>query len=127
MSVLVRDDFAEVVEALVQEAHDQGIEVRFTSGFRSLEEQRRLVAKPGRYPVAAVGRSFHNYGLALDYATSPPDGVARVGQIAEALGLRWGGRFTPPDPIHIDAGNGFSIEQARTDFRADDLVEVEGD
>lgn len=52
-------------------------------------------------------RSVHSWGLALDFdptrlargVTVRP--VPRWVEIAEARGWRWGGRFSVPDPMHI--------------------------
>lgn len=42
-----------------------------SSGFRSIEAQRRLYNSDNPYPVAAPGKSKHNFGEALDISGSP--------------------------------------------------------
>ena len=70
-----------------------------TSGFRSLDHQKRLYAAYKRganpYPVAPPGRSMHNYGLAIDMVSS---NNAALGAYWESLGGRWGGKR---DPVHF--------------------------
>lgn len=108
--------FVPYVERLIQEARRQGIIITITDGRRSIRQQRdlgRRFAAGDRSVLAAAkpGWSFHEYGLAIDYRTSPPGALASVGRLAERLGLRWGGRFG--DPVHVDFGRQISIAQAR--------------
>ena len=119
-------DFAEVVLEWAELLGDEGISITLTSGFRTLQEQRRLYARLGRVGLAAQpGRSYHNYGLALDFVATPRSAQARAGRLAESLGLRWGGRFHPPDPVHIDAGNYVPIDQAAAEGYPITLVTLE--
>ncbi len=60
-------------------------------------------------PIAPYGSSFHNYGAARDFKISykPPAmteaaAVARVGAIAERLGLVSGRRFNDPPHVQLD-------------------------
>jgi hypothetical protein len=65
--------------------------------------------------VGGAERSLHLYGLAFDVQVL---GYSReqiplwwwlaAGQFWEAMGGRWGGRFSPPDVNHFDAG--FAVE-----------------
>jgi len=58
-------------------------------------------------------RSVHAWGLALDFdpvrlargITVAP--VPRWVEIAEARGWRWGGRFSVPDPMHVQWAHGY--------------------
>lgn len=127
MAILLDDDFAAALEDVFAAATEEGIEVRLTSGYRSVEKQKDLLRRwkrgePGIFKPAAPGQSYHNWGLAVDIRTSPPDALRRVGEIAEDFGLRWGGRFG--DPVHLDAGNDFTIEKAKARFKTRNLVEV---
>lgn len=125
-SASVDADFAELVLEWADLLGAEGIQIRLTSGFRSIQQQRGLHARLGRRGLAAApGRSFHNYGLALDFVTRNPRDQTRAGALAESLGLRWGGRFRPPDPVHIDAGNYITIEQARSEGWPGSLVTLE--
>jgi D-alanyl-D-alanine carboxypeptidase len=62
-------------------------------------------------PIAAFGQSYHNYGAALDLRiVSRPTtlgtdakALAKLGALATACGLRWGGNFaTKVDPPHFE-------------------------
>jgi len=72
---------------------------RFTSGYRSFQEQERLYRRwlDGRHPlpVAPPGRSLHNYGLAVDLVSQDN---ARLGALWISWGGRWGGSG---DPVHF--------------------------
>lgn len=59
---------------------------------------------------AIPGLSWHNWGMAVDfYVKDPHTGQADwnassygiLGKEAKALGLRWGGDFSKPDPGHV--------------------------
>ena len=90
-----------------QLALDAGLPFEFVSGRRSRTRQAELVADPMRTrPAAPPGTSKHEFGLAYDVRASGLTAaqLRRIGQLGEALGLRWGGRFTPrPDPNHFEA------------------------
>ena len=74
-----------------------------TSGYRSPAEQaalydRYLAGDPNvLYPPAK--NSYHEYGLAVDVESNK---LLELGQYAESIGMRWGGRFG--DPVHFDLG-----------------------
>jgi len=78
------------------------------SGRRSEAQQAALYADSasGRssLPAAPPGQSAHESGQAFDvgadYALDDAQWRA-VGALGEALGLRWGGTFTRPDPPHF--------------------------
>ena len=75
----------------------------------------RIVGRCDRHPMglkvtnARGGDSYHNYGLALDFVALGPDGTPlwdltpweTLGDIGEALGLEWGGRWKSPDRPHL--------------------------
>ncbi len=61
------------VEMIYKEIRDRSVSIRFTQTLRSFEEQDNLYAqgrtKPGLIVTyARGGQSFHNYGLAVDFA-----------------------------------------------------------
>lgn len=65
-----------------------------------------------QYSLAQTGRgswprSFHIGGNAFDARIEPYSAAsqASIGAWGEAIGLRWGGRFSSPDPNHFDLGN----------------------
>ncbi len=109
---------------LYQECKKAGIDIKFTSGFRSGEEQDKLYAqgrssKGSRVTNAAAGDSFHNYGLAFD--VTPVKGQseatwAKIGAIGKQLGLTWGGDFKSIyDPCHFQLGS--SITQVKQQYK----------
>lgn len=101
---------AALCQALVQRCDDAGIDLLITSTYRDLEAQAALYAQgrttPGpRVTNAQAGKSFHNWRVAFDlvplrlgkpvWGTEGKDGALwqQIGQIGEALGLEWAGRW----------------------------------
>ncbi len=125
---------------LVSLTGQQGIRVVITDGFRSSEEQDALYNQ-GRSEAGAVvtyakgGQSYHNYGLAIDFALKKPDGNIiwdldydgnqngrsdwlEVVGIAKKLGFTWGGDWTDfPDYPHLQMDFGYSIKQLKRGLR----------
>ncbi|SDI54755.1 M15 family metallopeptidase [Natribacillus halophilus] len=118
-------------EALIERADDIGITVVITDGYRSSEEQDELYAQ-GRTTSGEVvtnaegGESYHNYGLAVDFAIENEDGELiwdieydgtgsgepdwlEVADIAEELGFDWGGHWN--DYPHLQMDFGLSVEE----------------
>lgn len=101
--------FAPAVRYLVEEAEAMGIPVTITSGFRSIEEQRRVCADlkererkgHGRFPCATPGLSAHQYGLAVDLM-----GGSSFGSQAHAalinLATSMGFATVRNDPPHLE-------------------------
>ncbi|WP_031547453.1 M15 family metallopeptidase [Salinicoccus luteus] len=127
---------AERAEILRQRAAAIGIVIRFTDGFRSFEEQDALYTQgrtEPRYIVtnAKGGQSYHNYGLAVDYAIEvgphviwdieyDGNGNSRsdwfeVAQIAKELGFTWGGDWESfRDYPHLQMDFGYSLHNLQT-------------
>lgn len=94
---------------LIKQSFVEGINIVIVQGLRTMKEQAALYAQ-GRttsgYIVtnAKPGYSYHNYGLALDYALLGNDGYSvfwtvndqwrRVAEIGKLLGFVWGGDWT---------------------------------
>jgi hypothetical protein len=82
-----------------------GIPFTFTSGKRSTAQQAALYAKLSKVgkPVARPGTSQHEKAEAYD-AVGPRNAGEwrRFGELGEAQGLRWGGRFSNYDPVHFE-------------------------
>jgi peptidoglycan LD-endopeptidase CwlK len=125
-------------ELLIYAAYNAGVPTVITQGFRSFEYQNQLYAQ-GRFgnpgPIvtnAKGGRSFHNYGLAIDFALLLPDGKSvswdtvrdgdrdgqrdwfEVAAIGKKLGFEWGGdweRFI--DMPHLQLTFGLTIDQCQ--------------
>jgi hypothetical protein len=79
------------------------VRVTVTSTRRSLDTQRALYANflngCSRLPAAAPGKSLHALGRAFDLHLDPPV-YELAGQVWEAIGGTWGGRFS--DPVHFE-------------------------
>ncbi|MRX74058.1 M15 family peptidase [Bacillus lacus] len=123
-------------EELVNSAAEIGIEVVITEGFRSIERQNDLYERGRSAPGSIVtnargGDSYHNYGLAVDFALRTPDGDVtwdmeydgngngqsdwmEVVEIAKNLGFEWGGDWQHfRDYPHLQMNFGYSIHQLK--------------
>ncbi|AIQ54558.1 M15 family metallopeptidase [Paenibacillus sp. FSL R7-0331] len=119
--------------ALIERSYARGVQIIITQGYRSKAEQDGLYAqgrtKPGSIVTnARGGYSYHNYGLAVDFALLLPDGYSaswdmkrdgdkdgiadwqEVAQQAKALGFEWGGDWMSfKDYPHFQMSFGLSI------------------
>lgn len=102
-----------VVYKLMKERH--GYDLALLEGYRSPERQARLAALGGHVTQAKANQSYHQYGLAADNAfyregklvISERDpwameGYRLYGEVAESLGLVWGGRWSFKDYGHVE-------------------------
>lgn len=102
-----------VVFKLMQERH--GYQMALIEGYRSPERQAELFSRGSNVTQARAGMSYHQYGLAADVAffrdgkvvISERDpwamrGYALYGEIAEQVGLTWGGRWKMRDLGHVE-------------------------
>jgi peptidoglycan L-alanyl-D-glutamate endopeptidase CwlK len=117
---------------LIQQAADKGIVIVITDGFRSSEDQDRLyengrTAEGNIVTHAKGGESYHNFGLAIDFALKTPSGNViwdmhydrnengrsdwtEVVKMAKALGFDWGGDWTNfKDYPHLQMDFGLTI------------------
>ncbi|WP_285291996.1 M15 family metallopeptidase [Bacillus sp. ISL-18] len=119
-------------DQLIQQAAKKGIEVVITDGFRSAADQDKLYQQ-GRTAGGNIvtnakgGESYHNFGLAIDFALKTPSGDviwdreydrnengvadwAEVVQMAKALGFEWGGDWKGfKDYPHLEMNFGLTI------------------
>jgi peptidoglycan L-alanyl-D-glutamate endopeptidase CwlK len=125
---------AQQADLLVQQAADKGISIIITDGFRSFEEQDSLYAR-GRTSGGSIvthaqgGESFHNFGLAVDFAilsnngnplwdmqydgngNGQSDWMEVVG-LAKNLGFEWGGDWKHfKDYPHLQMNFGLTIRE----------------
>lgn len=124
----VHPAIAEKALQLVTKAHAEKIYIIISQGFRSIAEQDALYAQgrttPGKIVTNAKGgQSYHNYGLAFDFAVL--DNIStvnwnvdsrwkRVGVLGKALGLEWGGDWTSfKDYPHFQYTFGLSLSKLR--------------
>ncbi|WP_084177458.1 LysM peptidoglycan-binding domain-containing protein [Geobacillus vulcani] len=123
---------ADKARQLITAAYIGGINVIITQGLRTIEEQNELYAqgrtKPGKIVTNAKGGySYHNFGLAFDFAILNPDGSVswnvdekwkRVGAIGKSLGLEWGGDWKDfKDYPHFQYTFGLSLADLRAGKR----------
>ncbi|HUV05489.1 MAG TPA: M15 family metallopeptidase [Armatimonadota bacterium] len=118
-------EFRRKLEAFERRLLESGIRVKLTCGYRSTAEQNRLYSlgrtKPGRIVTKARGGcSWHNFGLAADYAFVSGgqltwDGPWKVfGRIARECGLEWGGDWKKfPDRPHVQWRRGKTLAEMR--------------
>lgn len=118
-------EFAAKLTLFEKKLAANGIKVMLTCGYRSIEEQERLYAqgrtKPGKKVTnARGGDSWHNWGLAADYAFIINGKVTwdgpwtTFGKIARECGLEWGGDFKSiVDRPHVQWTKGKTLAQMR--------------
>lgn len=122
-------EFARKLAEFEDRLAKEGIGVRLTCGYRSVEEQNALYAlgrtRPGRKVTNAQGGwSWHNFGLAADYAFITDgrltwDGPWQVfGRTARECGLEWGGDWnTFQDRPHVQWRKGRTLAELRRQMR----------
>lgn len=102
-----------IVFKLMKEHH--GYDMVLLEGYRSPERQARLAAMGSHVTNAGPNMSYHQYGLAADSAfmrdgkvvISERDpwamrGYQLYGEVAEQVGLVWGGRWKMQDYGHVE-------------------------
>lgn len=113
---LLDQDFVQrllVVFKLMKERH--GYQMVLIEGYRSPQRQQELQAQGAHVTRAGANMSYHQYGLAADVAffvngrvvISERDpqvmrGYELYGEIAEQVGLTWGGRWKMQDYGHVE-------------------------
>jgi peptidoglycan LD-endopeptidase CwlK len=123
---------AEKVEILIEKTAEKNIEILITDDYRSYEEQDKLYEKgrstPGQVVTHAEGgESYHNFGLAVDFALQLENGNViwdigydgngngqsdwfEVSEIAKELGFQWGGDWRGfKDYPHLQMDFGLTI------------------
>lgn len=127
--------------------------IRIVQGLRTIDEQNALYAqgrtKPGnKVTNAKGGSSFHNYGLAIDFAIlvdtdnngtynelswdikrdNDKDGVSdwlEVVKIFEAAGWEWGGKWASiKDYPHLQKTFGFKWQQLLEKYNKKQFIPV---
>lgn len=122
---------------LIRRSYARGIPILITQGMRTIAEQNALYAQ-GRTKKGAIvtnargGSSYHNYGLAIDFALLLPDGKSvswdmkrdgdgdkvadwqEVAQQAKKLGFEWGGDWSSfKDYSHLQMSFGLTTAELR--------------
>jgi peptidoglycan LD-endopeptidase CwlK len=128
---------------LIQQSAEKGIVILITDDFRSMEDQDALYEK-GRSAEGNIvthargGESFHNFGLAIDFAIKTPDeniiwdmqydgnqnGKSdwdEVVELAKALGFEWGGDWAQfKDYPHLQMNFGLTLADLQNGKRPDE-------
>ena len=123
---------AEKVEILKEKTAEKEITILITDDYRSFEEQDKLYDKGRRTPGNVVthsegGESYHNFGLAVDFALQLENGNViwdteydgngngqsdwfEAAEIAKELGFQWGGDWRGfKDYPHLQMDFGLTI------------------
>lgn len=131
---------------LLLDCKDIGIDIRFTDTFRSVSEQDKLFEKgrttKGRIVTQAKGgKSYHNYGLALDFCLLVDGGKAvswnigedinsdgkadwiQVVETAKKIGFESGMDWQFRDNPHLQITFGLSIDECYERFRGREVDE----
>lgn len=130
-------------ELLIINAYNRGVPIVITQGLRTIAEQNAIYeqgrSKPGNIVTQVRGGySYHNYGLAIDFALLMPDGknvswdMRRDGdfdktfdwfEVAEEgkkLGFEWGGDWTSfKDYPHFQMTFGLTCAQLKNGAQPD--------
>ncbi|WP_407271582.1 M15 family metallopeptidase [Radiobacillus sp. PE A8.2] len=129
-------------DALIEAVEQIGVSIIITDGFRTTEEQKELYAlgrtAPGNIVTYAQGgESYHNYGLAIDFAIRLENGDViwdidydgnnngtadwtEVVERAKQLGFEWGGDWHNfQDYPHLQMDFDLSIHDLQRGYRPD--------
>ena len=98
----IDSSMVEPVSNFVSNAAESGVNIRFSSAFRSTETQRALTPANSTTP-ATPGTSLHEAGYAVDihWRQIPASERQAVVDAAAEAGLSWGGDFKRKDPVHF--------------------------
>ncbi len=120
-----------------QVAMPANVKIIVIQGLRTFAESDKLYAQgrtePGQIVTkAAAGQSYHNYGLAFDFAmvTDGKDDYAvgpnwlKVVSIMEKYGMFWGGNFPDGqhDDPHFENRFGYNWRQLLAKYNAKDFI-----
>jgi len=114
--------FQSYVMCFINKCHEEGIKIKMTSSYRTIEKQIKMredweIAPAATRGIRPANISYHNFGLAFDFNAWDKQGVhldskkdkalweaSGIPAIGKNLGLQWGGDFSDNyDPIHFDA------------------------
>jgi peptidoglycan L-alanyl-D-glutamate endopeptidase CwlK len=147
----VRQEVSDCIEK-AEVGFPPGIAIRIVQGLRTIDEQNAIYAqgrtKPGKIVTKAQGgHSYHNYGLAIDFALlydkngdgkyeelswdtakdGDDDGLKdwmEVVKVFEDAGWVWGGRFsTIKDAPHLQKTFGLKISTLLTMYNARNFID----
>lgn len=132
----VRQEVIETIESL-EATFPAGTKIRIVQGLRTIEEQDALYAKgrttPGpRVTNARGGKSYHNYGLAIDYVIMEGTAInwnhPRNKEVVAAFkskGWKWGGDFKSiVDKPHFEKSFGYTVSQLYAKYLKGAYVDI---
>lgn len=112
----VHPKLAEKAVQMVSLALAENYTLKITQGLRTFAEQDKLFAKRPKVTNARGGFSFHNYGIAVDFAFIVGGEFSwdeklykNLGRWASRVGLEWGGNWHFCDLPHCQLPNMISI------------------
>ncbi|WP_102691966.1 M15 family metallopeptidase [Rummeliibacillus pycnus] len=134
----------EMKNTLITSSAKQKIDVVITEGIRSFTKQDKLYQQgrttPGKIVTnTRAGESYHNYGLAFDYALLDKNGVIiwdtnydgngngesdwfEVADLAKKMGFDWGGDWVGfKDYPHLQMTFGLTIDMLKNGYRLNDI------
>ncbi len=144
---LLHPKIKDEVMFLVNQANTQltkHSEIRIVQGYRTIQEQNELYAqgrtKTGKKVTNAKGgQSYHNYGLAIDFALLIDDKQIswdikkdwdgdmisdwmEVVSVFKKAGWEWGGQWKFQDNPHFQKTFGYSTQQLLQKYNAGDII-----
>lgn len=148
----IRQEVIDTITKVENENFPATVMIRIVEGYRTIEEQNQLYAKgrtaPGpRVTNAKGGSSFHNYGLAIDFALMydkdnngtyetlswdalkdfDRDGQSDWQEVVsafKAIGYRWGGDFKSiVDEPHLEKTFGHTWQELFDRYTKKDFIQ----
>lgn len=110
------------VTQLVENARAEGMDVYIFEGKRSPQRQAQLKSQGNNVTNAGPGRSFHQYGMAVDVVFHDPKGNPswdsrnnwqELGRLGKDAGLRWGGDWKRRDYGHFELPTSMSSKEIK--------------
>jgi RHS repeat-associated protein len=97
------DSFWPLVQQFMDYNEQSGLDVTFSSAFRTTKAQGNLRYNPNATTPARAGTSLHEAGFAVDINWSKLSAADQetATQNAKNAGLGWGGDFKKYDPVHF--------------------------
>lgn len=146
----IRQEAADTINK-IEQGFPPNIKIRVVQSLRTIEEQNALYAqgrtKPGnRVTNAKGGKSYHNYGLAIDFAImydenndgkfellswdiakdADKDGKSEWMEVVDAfksIGWEWGGEWhSIKDFPHLEKKFGYTVSKLLEKYKANDFI-----
>lgn len=119
----VHPTLAQKAMQMIAIAESEGYTIRVTQGLRTFAEQDALFRKRPKVTNARGGQSYHNYGIAVDFAFVVNGKISwderlykNLGRWCSRVGLEWGGNWRFTDLPHCQLPNMTSIKVLRQTY-----------